>query len=198
MKNTILVLMAAALVFHPAAGQDPQKPTPAELMEMYQKRNAPGPEHELLEKMAGRFRTTTRYYQPGGEPWELEGVTDNRLILGGRFLACDAKFGKADLENESHVILGYETRYERYINVTFDTMGTYYVTAAGQYDPESRTLVMTGQDEDPMEGTRNYDFVTRFLDGGRFVNEIVFKFPGGAEHKAVEVEHIPIDPAPKR
>ena len=47
----------------------------------------PGPEHEFFRRQEGDWRLLTRFWMdPGLLPIESEGVSENRMILGGRFL----------------------------------------------------------------------------------------------------------------
>ena len=96
---------------------------------------------------------------------------------------------------ESFGMMGYDRRHEVYTAVGFDTFGTYYVTAEGNYDAEKKQIVMSGEDPDPfLKHTKKYDFVLRFVDDDTYVLEIVFKDKAHtknktASHKMVEVTY---------
>ena len=93
---------------------------------------------------------------------------------------------------ESFIIHGFDRRHKKYTTVGFDSLGTYYVTAAGPYDDSKKAIVMYGEDVDPALGhTQKYDMVTRIISPARYVTEIIFKDPehtgGRAEFKMVEI-----------
>ena len=50
----------------------------------------PGQEHEHLAKFAGSFVATVRMWaEPGGEPVESTSISEQRMIMNGRFLEVD-------------------------------------------------------------------------------------------------------------
>ena len=57
------------------------------VMDVYRKIGTPGKEHNLLSRMAGRWKTVTRSWnEPGKPPEESAGICEQKMILGGRFL----------------------------------------------------------------------------------------------------------------
>jgi hypothetical protein len=142
--------------------------------------------------MVGTWEQTVKFWmKPGAEPAEMKGNSINRMILGGRFLQSDVKGGEGEMQMEGLNIMGYDRRHKHFTTVGFDTWGTYYVTAAGPYDENSKSIVMYGEDEEPTAGiTQKYDIIVRFIDDDNFVSEIVFKderTPDQSEFKMVEV-----------
>ena len=124
----------------------------------------------------------------------FKGRCQNRMILGGRFLLSEAKGSEGPMAFESLIIHGFDRRHKKYTTVNFDSMGTYYVTAAGPYDDSKKAIVMYGEDIDPALGhTQKYDIVTRVISPTQYVTEVIFKDPehtqGRAEFKIVEITH---------
>ncbi len=116
------------------------------------------------------------------------------MILGGRFLLSEAKDSEGPMAFESLIIHGFDRRNKKYTTVNFDSMGTYYVTAAGPYDDSKKAIVMYGEDIDPALGhTQKYDIVTRVISPTKYVTEVIFKDPehtqGRAEFRIVEITH---------
>ena len=152
----------------------------------------PGPEHKMFENMVGTWEQTVKFWmKPGAEPSEMKGKSVNKMILGGRFLQSDVTGGEGEMKMEGLNIMGYDRRHKKFTTVGFDTWGTYYVTAAGPYYEESKSIVMYGEDEEPTAGiTQKYDIIVRFVDDDTYVTEIVFKderTPDQSEFKMVEV-----------
>ena len=152
----------------------------------------PGPEHEILVKMAGTWEQTVKFWmKPGSEPSVMHGKSVNTMILGGRFLQSNVTGGEGEMKMEGLNLMGYDRRHKKFTTVGFDTWGTYYVTAAGPYDEKTKSIVMYGEDEEPTMGiTQKYDIIVQIVDEDTYVTEIVFKdarTPDQKEFKMVEV-----------
>lgn len=152
----------------------------------------PGPEHKMLEKMVGTWDQTIKLWmKPGTEPAEMKGEAVNKMILGGRFLQSNVVSGEGEMKTEGLSLTGYDRRHKQFTTVAFDTWGTYYVTAAGTYDEETKSIIMYGEDEEPtMEMTQKFNFIVRFVDDDTIISEVVFKderTPDQSEFKMVEV-----------
>ena len=137
----------------------------------------PGPEHERLARLAGSWNQSVKMWlTPGAEPLVETATSENTLMLGGRFLSCHSKGKLAGTNVEAVNIYGYDRRREVYTLVGLDTLGTYWVTAEGPYDEQSRTAVMYGEDEDPLAGiTQKYDMLLEFVDDDTYVTKVIFK-----------------------
>jgi len=135
---------------------DPEKQQ--EMMAKYIELAKPGEEHNLLESLAGDWKQEIKtWMQPGAEPMTLKGKATNKMVLGGRFLQTNAKGGEGQFLTENLIIYGYDNRHKKFTVVGFDTWGTYYVTAVGGYDPETKKITMYGEDKDPiMKVTQKY------------------------------------------
>jgi hypothetical protein len=191
-------MCAALLVLgvSPALAQEmPDSAAQAERMARTMELMQPGDEHKLLEKMAGTwYMAITIWMEPGSEPLTQKGTTKNKMILGGRFLLTESTSGEGFMSGQSLGIMGFDRRFGHYTSVGYDTYGTYYVTAAGTYDAETKTLTLSGEDYDPvMQGTQVYDFVTRFVSDDQYIASIIFKDEwhtrGGDPFKMVEITY---------
>lgn len=197
-KALIQGLVAAAVLSLLAMPAQAQQPTEEEMQKRMAKSMAiagPGEEHQLLAKMVGTWDQEIKLYMnPGAEPMVMTGKATSKLILDGRFLQTESEGGSPPMVVKTFTLMGYDRRHERYTTIGMDTMGTYYVTAAGTYDQATRTLTLSGKDEDPVIGhTQEYDFVTRFESDNKYVWEAVFKdemhTKGGDPVKLVEITY---------
>ena len=110
----------------------------------------PGPEHKQLEALAGNWDEEVKFWmEPGKPPMTFKASCRNRMILGGRFLVSEATGGEGPMAFESMIIIGFDRRHKKFTSVGYDTMGTYFVTAAGPYDDARKAIVMYGEDVDP-------------------------------------------------
>lgn len=198
MKNSILLCLVCAVVLAFVAsaqehgGADKEQMAKAmEAMKLAQ----PGPEHEMLAKLAGKWTTETRMWMaPGSEAASFSGECEAEMILGGRFLELEFTAGEGHMATEGVSIIGFDRRHKRFTQVGFDTWGTYYVSASGTYDEEANKITMSGTDEDPVMGhTQVYDFVVSFLDDDTWTYEVIFHdeahTQGKGPHRMVEVNY---------
>ncbi len=188
----LLVTLAAG-----AVAQDDPAADQAALMETYMKLAQPGPEHEMLSKMAGKWNlTVTIWPAPGADSMVFSGTGENEMILGGRFLQMTSVSGEGEMETHTLHIIGFDRRYNEYNLAGFDDHGTYFVTAKGSQDEKTGKIVMSGEDADPIFGfTQVYDCVLTIDGSDKMTMEWIFKNPeltGGADQfKMVEVQYMP-------
>ena len=189
---SLIVFVTCIPVFAQQATDSAQQ---AQMMEQYMQLAQPGEEHKLLEKMAGKWDVTFNMWMaPGQAPMVATGSSDSKMILGGRILLNNGHTEGGGMTTDIMTILGYDKRHKVYTMVSYDSWGTYYVTASGTYNAETKTLVMSGEDLDPIAGFKQvYDFVFKYVSDDKMVFEVIFKNPelthGQAEFKSVEVTY---------
>jgi hypothetical protein len=125
---------------------------------------------------------------------KYQGRCLNRMILGGRFLVSEGKGVLGSTPVETMNVYGFDRRFKRFTMVGYDSMGTYYVTAAGSYSEQEKAIALYGEDQDPvLGGTQKYNMIIRVLSPDRYVLEVVFKDPehtqGKGDYKAAEITH---------
>ena len=188
LMNLISNLISAAAYAQEKAPDDMK----AKQQALYLATVNPGPEHKRLEALAGTWDQEIKFWPaPGAKPLTIKSRSVNRMVLGGRFLVCEGKGGQGPMTMESMQILGFDRRYNRYTAVAYDSMGTYYITAAGGYDESKNAIVMSGEETYPTLGTEKYDMVSRTVSPDQYVVEIIFKdevhTQGKGPFKAVEI-----------
>jgi Protein of unknown function (DUF1579) len=198
-RNRACALGAVLLLALPAATRaQERKPTPEEIAKLQAtmlESMAPGPEHERLSGLAGRWNLETRIWpEPGAEPVTVSGLAENRMILGGRFLVSETTTSSGPMQGESMTILGFDRRNGWYTSAGYDTYGTYHVAAQGRWNGERGAIVMHGEDTVVAANhTQTWDFVLRPIDEDTYIFEIVFTDPvhtrGGPPFKMVEITH---------
>jgi len=105
----------------------------------------------------------------------------------------ESKSGEGGLYTETFNLAGFDRRHKKYTTIGLDTWGTYYVTAAGSYNDQTKTLKMSGEEADPAKGfTQKYDFIVHFKGPDKYTYEVVFyDFPTTAgvqkEFKIMEI-----------
>lgn len=152
-------------------------------MEAYQQFGAPGPEHRKLETMVGTWDMRVKIWMsPAGPPSETKGVSENRMILGGRWLeqrftvqddsqarSTLAYWVNAGGRNEMHVLnlkenepmqqpfegmgyTGYDNSKKQYVSWWMDTASTAGTMTTGSTAPDGKSLTLAGSTDDPASG----------------------------------------------
>lgn len=192
MKRMLTALLILALAV-PALAQDAKKKTAEEeMMEYYIETAKPVAQHQRLADLTGDWNVTTKlWFDPAGQPKVATGKGKGRLILGGRFAVVETDLG-GELPSQSMTIFGFDRRTDEYTLVGLDTLGTYWIDAAGKAAGEK--IVLDGSyAQPPKNEQQKYRFVwTRsangelmtlyFLTGGQDVKvaETAFTRPEGS------------------
>lgn len=185
---TLLLMMVVA---SPAAAQS--QPTPAELQKLLDSLR-PTTEHKDLAQLEGRW-TLEGTFLMGGPPMKATGSVTNRMILDGRFLVSEGTSnnpaGFGDPTIGLMTIYGFDRRTSDFTIVAFDTMGTYYVTAAGKKAADGK-VIMTGETlehEGGTAATRKYDMTLKIIDADTYSTEVIFKVTGQPDQTIVSMTH---------
>jgi hypothetical protein len=195
MKSLVFALAFVTSAATPAAApRQHQQPT-AEQKRAMAEQLQPGAPHRELATLEGQW-TQEVTYNMGARPMKGRGTTTNRMVLGGRFLVSErtsmtAAGATGGFKVDAMSIYGFDRRTNEYTIVELDTMGTYWVTAAGA-PREDRSIVMSGETLDDHGGAREmrtYDMVLRVIDADTYVTEIIFRFAGRPPAKLVETLH---------
>ena len=184
MKHLTVALLVVA-VSVAAFAEEPKKPSADEVMAMYMEMAKPVAGHERLRSFAGRWNMTLKFWMdPTQPPQEFRGTATWRMVLGGRFLQLDGKT-TGNLESESLTLMGFDRRTDDYTLVGYDTLGTYYITAAGK--PGSDGIVLHGSYlQPPHGGEQKYRFVWKSSTPDAHTMELFFALPDGKEMKVAE------------
>jgi hypothetical protein len=160
----------------------------ADLMEMARQMAAPAPQHKLLDPLAGNWKYKVSF-NFGGQTGEGTGTTTGRWIMGNRFMQFDAAGGVntsgGAVNVESMSVLGYDKRTGKFTVWAIDTMGTYSVSATGDFDAASKTFTLHGENEEPGMGKIPFKFVLKLEDATHWSLEVHFQM-GGNWQKIVE------------
>jgi len=201
-----LLLIALALAA-PAAGQSvkatkPTKALPAtttevkvplqatqdSMMAAMMKLAAPGPQHAALQAMEGGWKAVVKSYNAPGEPAVSEGVSENRMILGGRYLEQRFQSTMMGQPFEGYGLTGYDNAAHRYTYLWVDNMSTSLMTGGGTMDETGKTLTATatmpGPNGTPMESR----IVTKIVDADTHVFSM-YGLMGGKEQLMMEITY---------
>ncbi|MBS1513559.1 MAG: DUF1579 family protein [Bacteroidetes bacterium] len=154
----------------------------------------PGPQHKLLTDMAGKFKQKIKFNYAPGKSMEGEGSGVTESIIGGRFIQIKSTGKIMGMETEVMTILGYDRRKNKYTLFSIDGMGTYSVSAEGDYDESKKIMTLKGTEDDPtMKMKMDFKFVFDLSNSSERKMDIIFINPDGSENKMVEVTSIKAD-----
>lgn len=169
----------------------PAMPSQEEMQAYFGALVQPGKEHALLAGLSGNWNLTTKMWgKPGMEPIVSTATAKSQMVLEGRFLQITTVGELFHTKTESLTLMGFDRRSDQYTLVGFDTMGTYYVTGAGGYDAETKTMTLKGTSEHPKFGiTETYSFVIKLVSNDEYVTSILFDQPDGSQFKMVDMTY---------
>jgi len=154
----------------------------------------PGPQHKLLTDMVGKFTQKIKFNMAPGQSMEGDGSGETKSIIGGRFIQINSVGKVMGMETEVMTIMGYDRRKNKYTLFSIDGMGTYSVSAEGDYDEGTKIMTLRGTEEDPgMKMKMDFKFVFDFSNDKFRKMDIIFINPDGSENRMVEVTNTKID-----
>ncbi len=163
-------------------------------MEEAMKLAAPGSQHKLLNDMVGKFTQKIKFNMAPGQSMEGDGSGETKSIIGGRFIQINSVGKIMGMETEVMTIMGYDRRKNKYTLFSIDGMGTYSVSAEGDYDETTKIMTLRGTEEDPATKMKmDFKFVFNLSNDKTRKMDIIFINPDGSENKMVEVTNTKID-----
>ena len=166
----------------------PQAAAQDSMMAAMMKLAAPGPQHATLQAMEGKWKAVVKSYTAPGEPAASEGVSENRMILGGRYL--EQRFQSTMMQQpfEGYGLTGYDNAAQRYVYLWVDNMSTSMMAGTGSLDAGGKTLTMTATTPGPDGKPVDVRMVTKILDANSHVFSM-YGTMGGKEQLMMEITY---------
>ena len=115
--------------------------------------------HKLLADSAGNWSYTVKMWMngdPSGKPQVSKGSAVRKSVMGGRYIVGDYT-GQMDMpgadgkpksmEFKGHGLDGYDNVKKKFVSSWIDNMGTGIMAIEGDYDPATKALTYTGEEE---------------------------------------------------
>lgn len=193
MKRT-LSLTAALLLFcttayaqHDHGTKKPQM-DPA-MMEAMMKAGTPGEAHKKIDAFSGQWNAKVTFWPaPGADPMTMDGTSEARWILEGRYLEQRFKgmFMGAPFEGIGYT--GYDNVMKRYWSTWMDNMSTGIMMSSGSAD--GATWTFNGTMPDPVTGKNiQADSKITVQDADHHVMEMWGPGPDGKMYKNMEIAY---------
>ncbi|HNO79844.1 MAG TPA: DUF1579 domain-containing protein [Phycisphaerae bacterium] len=159
-------------------------------MEEMAKYAAPGPQHAMLQKAVGTWKTEIKHWMEPGEPMESTGKSVIKSVMDGRYIE---EHFTSDMMGQPFVgrsILGYDNVKGKYVSIWFDNMGTGISQMEGTYDEATKTLTTSGISEmTPGEKTK-MRMTDKEVDKDTHMMEMYMSMGEGApEMKVMEIKY---------
>jgi len=194
MRKSFALTVALLLVCLNVVAEDtPAKKAPEmdpAMMEAMMKAGTPGPAHKVLDGMIGTWDTkVTSWMVPGADPISGTGWSENKWILGGRFVEQTFKGDFMGMPFEGRGLTGYDNAKKQYFGTWIDNMGTGMMTSVGT-GGSGNTMTFDGTYADPMTGkdTMCKEKVT-WVDADHHNMEMWMPGPDGKLYKAMEIAY---------
>jgi len=196
-RELTFALCAGLLVAGAAAAQDAKpadKPMSAEqkaMMEAWAKFATPGEGHKALAGMAGTWDAeVTSWMEPGQPPTKSKGTSENRMVLGGRWV--ESKFTSEMMGQpfEGLGYTGYDNYKKKYIGTWQDNMSTAVMLSEGTFDAAGKVMTSTSTMDDPMTGkTSTIKMTTTIESPDHHVFEMWGPDPSGKVVKQMQIDY---------
>lgn len=186
MKLALILCLAATA----ALADEAKKPSPQEqaMMEKYMKAATPGPEHQQMAKMAGKWNLKiTAWMAPGAPPQTSAGTAEFKTTLGGRYLEQEAHGDMGGQPFEGHGLSGYDNVTHEHWDTWVDNMTTGLMSMKGKCK-DMKKCTETGRMSDAMAGKAVPVSTTMTMkDENTMVFEMTGPGPGGKPFKTMEI-----------
>ncbi len=161
------------------------------MMEKYMKAATPGPQHERLAKLAGKWKLqVTSWMAPGGQPMKSDANAEFTSLYGGRFLQQEVKGTMpGDQTFEGRGIEGYDNVTGENFAVWVDNMGTGLLLLKGKCPVEAKKCTYKGTVPDAVAGkSMPITETITYTDADHFTFEMFGQAPGGKKpYKSLEI-----------
>jgi hypothetical protein len=173
------------------AGQRQMSPAEQAMMQKYMEAATPGPEHQKLAKLAGKWKMqVTAWPMPGAPPEKSEGTAEFKPILGGRYVVQEVKATMAGQPFEGQGTMGFDNVTKERFSTWTDNMSTGLLVMRGKCPADAKKCTTRGQTSDAMAGKMvSFAGTTTMTDDNDFTFELRGPGPDGKQYKMIEIKY---------
>jgi hypothetical protein len=192
MKLQVSLALALLVCAFAAVADEPKKPEmdPA-MMQAMMAAATPGDAHKKLDAMVGTWDTKiTMWMLPGADPMTSTGTSENRWIMGGRYLEQRYTGVIMGAPFEGIGYTGYDNVRKHYFGTWMDNMSTGMMSSTGSADDDGKSWSFTGTFPDPMTGKdMKVDEKVIVTDADHHTMEMWMPAPDGKMFKSMEIAY---------
>lgn len=160
------------------------------MMKEWHKWADPSDMHKKLEKLAGNWTATMRFFMdPSAPAMESQGSCASSFVLGGRWLRQEFKGEMMGMPFEGIGMVGYDNFRKEYVCAWTDNMTTSMLQMRGSCNEAGTEFNFSGIMDEPMTGERDKKFrhVWKFSGADSYTMEAYDNIPGKGEVKVMEL-----------
>lgn len=161
----------------------------AEMMQAWQEYMTPGPNHAMLAKMVGEWKTEiTSWMAPDMPPTVTEGKSVCESIMDGRYFKTKETASFMGMPFEGSSISGYDNATDKFFSFWIDNMGTGVMMTEGTYDEATETFTYTGSGVG-ITGEYKVREIIHNIDNDNSMFTMYMEEGGNPEMKMMEIKY---------
>ena len=165
-------------------------PGQEEAMAALMKAAAPGPEHQKLKMMEGKFTADVTAMMPDGKEEKSTGTMENEMILGGRYLKNNYSGTMMGMPFKGGGLIGYDNMKKKYTMLWVDEMSTQMMMSEGTLDESAKTITTTCTVDCPVDNSKkNFKQVITLTDEDHHSFEMSEVGGDGKETKVLTIKY---------
>ncbi|MGS2726424.1 DUF1579 domain-containing protein [Psychroserpens sp. BH13MA-6] len=149
----------------------------------------PSEQHEWLASFNGKWSAKVQMWMDPSQPPSIsKATTENEMILDGLYQRSSHKGTMLEMPFHGESIMGYDNIKKKFVSTWIDNFGSGIMMLSGDFDKESKTLILEGSMADPMTGKDLWvrEVLTKISDDEHKF-EMFMVTPEGKETKTMEI-----------
>ncbi len=168
----------------------PKVPDEQAMMAAWQKTMTPGEAHARLGQLVGSWDTKLTFVMDSGSPAEVsEGRTENRLVLGGRYLEQRFEGTSMGMPFEGIGYTGYDNVRKTYTGTWMDNFSTTIMSVTGRGRPTDTKMESESVTLDPFGEQVRFDCKLEVQDSDHHTYEMWTKGSNGRRFRTMLIEY---------
>jgi hypothetical protein len=174
-----------------APGSAPDPKMAEKMMETWMKLGQPGPQHEKLKMLVGKFDAdVTMQMMPGMPEEKSKGKAEYKTLWDGRYLegSYDGEFKGQPFTGKG--LWAYDNAEKKYVSLWIDSMSTMVMVAEGSADASGNVITVKSKCTCPIT---NKPMVVRQVltieDADHHTYESYATLEGEPEHKSMTIKY---------
>ncbi|WP_461449082.1 DUF1579 domain-containing protein [Mucilaginibacter sp.] len=147
----------------------------------------PGDMQKILAAADGKWSEDISLWMAPGQPSKSTGTVEYKMILGGRYQQGNITASFGGMPYEAVSITGYDNMKKLFFSSYVDNMGTGVLNMEGTYDAATKTITLTGTEQDPMTGKEMKMRETLKMVDAHTQVTAMYDITGGKEIKMMEI-----------
>ncbi len=178
-----------------AKAAKPAKPAAAmsqdEMMKAWTAFGTPGAPHKALEGLVGSWDVKSKFWMaPGAPPTESTGTSENKMILGGRYLEQRYEGTMMGGPFSGIGVTAFDNYKKKFVSTWVDSMGTGIMMMTGTFDKAGKVITSWGMMDDPAEKrTMKAKTAVTLVDADHHTYESWHAGPDGKMTKDLEISY---------